>query len=67
MIDLVMGRVLALALALGLGTLAGCADIHPEGNDPEEGMIDSPTDEAVQEREGAEREAEHGDEEEGRR
>jgi len=40
-------RALALVVALGLGgTLAGCADIHPEGNDPDEGMMDAPTDEA---------------------
>lgn len=47
-------RILALIVALGLGgTLAGCADIHPEPNDPDGGMIDSPTDEAehFQERE----------------
>jgi len=54
MLDLVTGRAfghasraLALVVALGLGgTLAGCADIHPEGNDPDEGMMDAPTDEA---------------------
>jgi len=51
---------LALVTALGVGgTLAGCADIHPEGNDPEEGMLDSPTDEAEHFREGEEREDEN--------
>ena len=68
MLDLGMVRALALAVALGLGgTLAGCADIHPEGDDPEGGMMDSPTDEAVHEREQSEQETEHGDEEAGRR
>jgi hypothetical protein len=58
--------LLIAALAFG-GTMAGCADIHPEGDDPEAGMLDAPTDEAVQERETFERETEHGGEAEGRR
>jgi hypothetical protein len=63
-----LSRAIALVVALGLGgALAGCADIHPEGDDPEAGMLDAPTDEAVHERETFERETEHGDEAEGRR
>jgi len=54
-------RTFALLVALGLGgTLAGCADIHPEGNDVEGGMIDSPTDEADQFRQHEERQEEGG-------
>jgi hypothetical protein len=70
MVDLVTRRTfvqasgtLAVVVALGLGgTLAGCADIHPEGNDPEEGMMDSPTDEADHLRQTEEREGQQGGE-----
>lgn len=49
-------RMFVLMVALGLaGALAGCADIHPEGNDVEGGMIDSPTQEADQFRQHEER------------
>lgn len=59
-----LSRALALATALGLGAAsAGCADIHPAPDDPGEGMMDAPTDEAVHDREASERETEHGDEE----
>jgi hypothetical protein len=54
---------LAVVMALGLGgILAGCADIHPEGDDPEEGMMGSPTDEVDHLRETEEREDEGGEE-----
>jgi hypothetical protein len=56
-------RTLAVVVALGLGgTLAGCADIHPEGNDSEEGMMDSPTDEVDHLRETEQREDQQGEE-----
>lgn len=56
-----VSRATALIVALGLGpVLAGCADIHPEPNDPGGGILDSPTDEAERFREESEREAEHG-------
>jgi hypothetical protein len=69
MLDLVTRRTfvqasgtLAVVVALGLGgTLAGCADIQPEGNDPEEGMMDAPTDEADHLQEGEAREDAHGE------
>jgi hypothetical protein len=58
-------RALALIAMLGLGgSLPGCADIHPEGDDPDAGMLDSPTDEAVHERESLERMDEHDEEQE---
>ncbi len=70
MVDLVTRRTfcqasrsLAVVAALGLGgTLAGCADIHPEPNDPDEGLMDAPTDEAEHFQEQEAREEEHGDE-----
>jgi hypothetical protein len=44
-------RTLALTTALGLGAgLPGCADIHPEPNDPDLGMEDSSNEGAVHER-----------------
>jgi hypothetical protein len=44
-------RALALTAALSLGAaLPGCADIHPEPNDPDLGMEDSPNEGAVHER-----------------
>jgi hypothetical protein len=56
-------RTLAVVVALGLGgTLAGCADIHPEGNDSEEGMMGSPTDEVDHLRETEQREDQQGEE-----
>lgn len=61
-------RAMLLVAGIGLGgAMAGCADIHPEPNDPGAGMLDAPTDEAVHDRERAEQEAEHGDEEAGKR
>jgi hypothetical protein len=42
-------RALAVVTALGLAAaLIGCADIHPEPDDPGTGMLESPTDEADQ-------------------
>jgi hypothetical protein len=61
-----LGRaaVLVVALALG-GAMAGCADIHPAGDDTGGGMLDAPDDEAVHDREISDEEAEHGQEEGG--
>jgi hypothetical protein len=60
--------MLALVTVLGLGgSLAGCADIHPEGDDVQEGMIDSPTDEATRFQEHSAEETQHGDEEANRK
>jgi hypothetical protein len=57
-------RAMLLVAGIGLGgAMAGCADIHPEGNNPDGGIMDAPTDEAVRDREASERETEHGDEE----
>jgi hypothetical protein len=51
-----LARTLALFAALGLGAaLIGCADIHPAPDDPGTGMLESPTDEADQERRAEER------------
>lgn len=59
-----LGRAAVLVVALGLGgTMAGCADIHPAGDDSGGGMLDAPDDEAVHDREISEEEAEHGQEE----
>lgn len=56
-----LSRIVALIVALGLGaTLAACADIHPEPDDPGGGIIDSPTDEAERFQEHREELDEHG-------
>lgn len=60
-----LGRAAVLVVALGLGgTMTGCADIHPAGDDPGGGLLDAPDDEAVHDREISDEEAEHGQEEE---
>jgi hypothetical protein len=46
--------LLIVALGLGVGLL-GCADIHPASDDPDSGMLESPTDEADQFRRAEER------------
>jgi hypothetical protein len=63
-----LARALALLTALGLGAaLPGCADIHPAPDDPGSGMLESPTDEADQERRAEENAQEDHEREGGRR
>jgi hypothetical protein len=58
---------LALVVALGGGAaLTGCADIHPASDDADTGMMESPTDEADQDRQ-AEENAEEGRDQGGER
>jgi len=59
---------LALLAPLVLGAaLMGCADIHPAPDDPDEGMLEAPTDEADQFRRAEERSEEDHEEGGGRR
>jgi hypothetical protein len=61
-------RALSLAVALGVSAaLTGCADIHPAPDDQDEGMLESPTDEADQFRRAEERDQGERDPGEGRR
>jgi hypothetical protein len=54
-----LGHAAVLIVALGLGgSMAGCADIHPAGDDSDGDMLDAPNEGAVHERD-REAEAEH--------
>ncbi len=57
----------ALALLWPLAVLPGCADIHPAPDDPGDGMLEAPTDEADQFRRAEERSEEDHEEGSGRR
>jgi hypothetical protein len=51
-----LSSTLALLASLATGAaLTGCADIHPAPDDPGDGMLDAPTDEADQFRRAEER------------
>ena len=55
----------ALVVAFALGAMTGCADIHPAPNDPGDGMLEAPTDEADQFRRAEERATEDREDREG--
>lgn len=52
----------ALVVTFALGALTGCADIHPAPDDPVDGMLEAPTDEADQFRRAEERSEEDHEE-----